>query len=61
MISLGTFVHINGRVQKQRYKEELEFKIKKMDLLTELREKRTKTLLIEVESADLSDAKIDEL
>jgi DNA polymerase III subunit alpha len=61
MLSIGTFVHLTGRVQKKRYGDELEFKVTNLELLTELREKRAKTLLLKVESSDLTDSRIDEL
>ncbi len=61
MIALGTFVYVSGRVQPKKYGEGMEFKINSMDLLTELREKRAKTLLLEVESSDLTDRVIDKL
>ncbi|MEX1002829.1 MAG: DNA polymerase III subunit alpha [Crocinitomicaceae bacterium] len=61
MLSLGTFVYMTGRVQKKKYGDELEFKVTAMDLLSELREKKAKTLCLSVESADLTDKMIDEL
>lgn len=61
LISLGTFVFISGRVQTKKYGDGLEFKISSMDLLTELREKKARTLMLEIESADLTDRVIDEL
>jgi len=61
LISLGTFVYLTGRVQPRKYGDGMEFKINSMDLLTELRDKRAKTLLLEVESADLTDHVIDQL
>ncbi|MBD3637071.1 MAG: DNA polymerase III subunit alpha [Crocinitomicaceae bacterium] len=61
MLAIGTFVHLTGRVQRKKYGEELEFKVTNLDLLTELRDKRAKTLLLTVESSDLTDIMIDEL
>lgn len=61
LISLGTFVYLTGRVQPRKYGDGMEFKISTMDLLTELRDKRAKTLLLEVESTDLTDHIIDQL
>lgn len=61
LISLGTFVFITGRVQTRKYGDGLEFKISSMELLTELRDKRSKTLMLEVESSDITDQVIDDL
>ena len=61
LIDLGVFVFLTGRVQKRRYDDTLEFKVHSMDLLPELREKRARTLMLEVESSQLSDEKIDAL
>ncbi|MCG8574222.1 MAG: DNA polymerase III subunit alpha [Flavobacteriales bacterium] len=61
LIDIGVFVYLTGRVQKRKFGDDLEFKITSMDLLTELRDKRARTLLLEVESSDISDEKIDEL
>ena len=61
MLAIGTFVHLTGRVQKKRYGEELEFKVGNLELLPELRQKRAKTLLLKVESSDVTDSMIDDL
>jgi len=61
MLSLGTFVHLTGRVQKKKFGDEMEFKVTGMDLLTELREKKAKSLTLSVENSDLTDHMIDDL
>jgi len=61
MISLGTFVYVAGRVQPRKYGDGLEFKITSMELLTELKDKRAKVLMLEVESSDITDQVIDDL
>lgn len=61
MLAIGTFVHLTGRVQRKKFGEELEFKVTQLELLPELRQKRAKTLLLKVESTDVTDALIDEL
>ena len=61
LLSMGTFVFITGRVQTRKYGDGYEFKLNGMDLLTELREKRAKTILLEVESTDITDRIIDQL
>jgi DNA polymerase III subunit alpha len=61
LLDVGVFVYLTGRIQKKKYGDETEFKVLGMDLLTELREKKARTLWLEVESADISDAKVDAL
>ncbi|MEO9531209.1 MAG: DNA polymerase III subunit alpha [Crocinitomicaceae bacterium] len=61
MLSLGTFIHLTGRVQKKKFGDEMEFKVTGMELLSELREKKAKSLTLAVESSDLTDHMIDEL
>lgn len=61
MLAVGTFVFLGGRVQRKKYGDGLEFKVSSMELLSELREKKARTLLLSVESSDLTDNKIDEL
>ena len=61
ILSIGTFVHLTGRVQKKKYGDEMEFKVANLELLTELREKRARTLLLKVESSDLTEESIDAL
>lgn len=60
-MSIGTFVYVSGRVQGKKFGDGLEFKISSMELLTELREKRAKTLLLSVEASDVTDQIIDDL
>jgi DNA polymerase-3 subunit alpha len=61
MMSMGTFIHLTGRVQKKKFGDEMEFKVTGMELLSELREKKSKSLTLAVESSDLTDNVIDEL
>lgn len=61
LLAVGTFVFITGRIQPRKFGDGFEFKLSGMDLLTELREKRAKTILLEVESSDITDRVIDEL
>jgi len=61
MLSVGTFIHLTGRVQKKKYGDEMEFKVTAMELLSELREKRARALTLTVESSDLTDHLIDDL
>ena len=61
MLSLGRFVFISGRVQKKKFGDELEFKINSMELLSDLREKRTKSVVLSVDANEITDQRIDEL
>jgi len=61
LLSLGTFIYLTGKVQNKRYGDEMEFKVTGMELLTELKEKKAKLLLMSVESSDLTDEKIEQL
>ena len=61
MLDVGRFVFISGRVQKKKFGDEMEFKINSMELLVELREKRTRALLLTAEYMDITDSKIEDL
>jgi DNA polymerase-3 subunit alpha len=61
LLDIGRFVYVVGRVGPRKYGDGLEFKIQSIDLLTELRSKRAKTLLLSVESADITDQLMDSL
>lgn len=58
----GWFIYVSGRAAKRRWgNQELEFKINKIELLSELRNKRSKGLRISVDLIDINEAMIDEL
>jgi len=61
ILDIGRFVYVSGRVQKKKFGDELEFKINSMELLAELREKKTKAVVLTVNSNDINDRSIDEL
>ena len=48
-------------MQAKKWGEGLEFKIQTMDLLTELKSKKAKSLWLEVESADITDELMENL
>jgi DNA polymerase-3 subunit alpha len=54
----GAFVLVRGKVQPKKWSKtnELEFKINAIELLNELREKRTKKVLLEVRAEDVTDS-----
>ncbi len=56
----GWFLFVQGRVEAQRWGEKrLEFKVKNIELLSELRDKRSKGLLVNVRVQDISEELID--
>ncbi|MCB9223538.1 MAG: DNA polymerase III subunit alpha [Crocinitomicaceae bacterium] len=61
LMNIGTFVFMAGRVQTKKFGDGLEFKVTNMELLSELREKKARTLLVSVESADISEPVMDDL
>jgi DNA polymerase III subunit alpha len=61
MLDVGRFVFISGRMQKKKYGEEMEFKINSIELLADLREKRTRALVLSAEYNDITDHAIDEV
>ena len=58
----GWFIFISGRVAKRKWgNQELEFKISNIELLSELRDKRSKGLKITIDLNDINDSLIMEL
>lgn len=48
------FLFIRGKVQKRRYGDDLEFKINHIDLLSEVREKLTKSITLKVDAREIN-------
>ena len=61
LFTIGTFVFINGKVGPRKWGEGLEFGMSSMELLADVKEKRTKSLVLSVEQSDLTDMIIDDL
>ncbi|MBI2258970.1 MAG: DNA polymerase III subunit alpha [Flavobacteriia bacterium] len=61
MLDNNLFVYIHGVVEKHRYRDELDFNIKTIDLLHNLREKRTKALLIKIKNENVDSIIIQNL
>jgi len=58
----GWFIFVSGQAAKRRWgNQELEFKISKIELLSELRNKRSKGVRISVDLNDINEAMISEL
>lgn len=55
------FLFIKGKAQKRKYGDELEFKISNIDLLSEVREKLTKSITIKVEANEVSQELVEQL
>jgi len=60
---MGAFVLVRGKVQPKRWSKtnELEFRITGIELLNELREKRTKKVLLELRADDITDELLEAL
>ncbi|MFK8044426.1 MAG: DNA polymerase III subunit alpha [Crocinitomicaceae bacterium] len=61
LFTMGTFVFLNGKVGPRKWGDGLEFGMSSMELLADVKEKRTKTLVLSVEQSDLTDMIIDDL
>ncbi len=57
----GTFVAVRGRIEIPRYRNELEFVISTIELLEDLRDKKTRNIRITIMTSDLDMILIDEL
>lgn len=58
-LTLGWFLFVKGKVETKRYNDELEFKISGIELLSDLREKMAKEIVVEVKVDDVDDNMID--
>lgn len=57
----GTFVTMKGRIEVPRYRQQAEFVVHSIDLLQDLREKRTKSLHLKFSSKEVDHLMIDKL
>jgi DNA polymerase-3 subunit alpha len=57
----GTFITLKGRIEVPRYRQQLEFVVHSIDLLQDLREKRTKSLHLKFSSKEVDHLMIDKL
>jgi DNA polymerase-3 subunit alpha len=59
---IGYYLLINGRVQVRKYRDdELEFKIKKINLLSSVKDELIKSVTLKIDPADISHEMINEL
>ena len=61
LLVVGTFVFISGKVGPRKWGEGLEFSPNTIELLADVKEKRSKCLVLTVEQSDLTDMIIDDL
>ncbi|MCH2234855.1 MAG: DNA polymerase III subunit alpha [Crocinitomicaceae bacterium] len=61
LLNEGTFVYMSGKIQTKKYGDGWEFKVSSMELLADVREKKTRAVELSVESIDITDEKIDQL
>jgi len=57
----GTFITMKGRIEVPRHRQQLEFVVHSIDLLKDLREKRTKSLHLKFSSKEVDHLMIDKL
>ncbi len=57
----GTFITLKGRIEVPRFRQQLEFVVHSIDLLQDLREKRTKSLHLKFSSKEVDHMMIDKL
>lgn len=57
----GTFLTLRGRIEIPRYRNELEFVVSSIELLDDLRDKKTKNIQLTISNSDLDNLLIDEL
>lgn len=58
-LTLGWFLFLKGKVQERRYGDELEFKISGIELLSDLRDKMAKEVVVQLDTRDVDDEMID--
>ena len=61
LLTVGTFVFMNGKIGPKKWGEGIEFSVSSIELLADVKEKKTKSLVLTVEQADLTDMIIDDL
>ena len=61
LLTVGTFVFLSGKVGPRKWGDGLEFAPNSIELLADVKEKRSKCLTLTVEQSDLTDMIIDEL
>ncbi|MGV6862017.1 MAG: DNA polymerase III subunit alpha [Putridiphycobacter sp.] len=61
LLNIGTFVYITGKIDTKKWGDGLEFHLNTMELLADVKEKRTKSIVLSVEQSDITDSLLDEL
>ena len=60
-MEIGTFVIVKGKIERSRWKKELEFAVHGMELLQGLREKKAKNLEVKLSASTINESLIKEL
>ena len=58
-LTTGWFLFVKGKVQDRRFGDELEFKISGIELLSDLRDKMAKEIVVQMDVNDVDDEMID--
>ena len=61
LLDMGLFVFINGKIGPKKWGDGLEFHLSTMELLAEVKEKRTKSIILSVEQSEITDDLLDNL
>lgn len=61
LLTIGTFVFMTGKVDNKKWGDGLEFRASSIELLADVKEKRSNALVLTVEQSDLTDMIVDEL
>ncbi len=61
LLDIGLFIFITGKIGPKQYGEGLDFHLSTMELLAEVKEKRTKSIVLSVEQSDVTDDLLDHL
>ena len=61
VILYGQLLHLNGKVKKKFYNDDLEFKISSIDLLAEIIDKEVRDIVLRVDVNDISKDFVEEI
>ena len=61
LLDVGLFVFITGKIGPKKWGEGIDFHLNTMELLSDLKEKRAKSLVLSVEQSDITDELLDQL
>ena len=61
LLDIGLFVFVTGKIGPKKWGDGLEFHLSSMKLLAEVKEKKTKALVLSIEQSDITDDLLDDL